>query len=299
MEAIGATTAFIYFLHLYTDILKPEVKERLAPEKYMPFTLIEKEQLTADTSRFRFRVNRPRFDSDQEKLVDEIIASGSWALDVKDHMVQTYRTYTPVHYWVSDKVDEKTGAREGYVDIVVKRYPHGSLSRFLHDTRVGDQVEMRGPLLTWPYKPNQYKHVYMIAGGTGIAPMYQLVDRVLNDPNDTSTKLSLLYGSQSEQDIIYKHQLDKLASEHPDRFEIVYLVDRPPFSGTATKVGNPSKQNIEKFTSRFDETNDIVLVCGPDAMLASVCGSRPINAGQGPLGGVLKELGFSTNVFKF
>ncbi|KAJ2880031.1 hypothetical protein IWW38_006017, partial [Coemansia aciculifera] len=177
MEAIGATMAFLYYLHLHTDLLKPEVKERLDPQKYTPFTLIEKEPLTPDTTRFRFRVNRPRFDGDLEKTVDGIIAQGAWSVDIKDHMVQTYRTYTPVALSVSETVDEETGSREGFVDFVVKRYPRGSLSRFLHDTRVGDQVEMRGPILTWPYHPAKYKHLYMIAGGTGIAPMYQIIDR--------------------------------------------------------------------------------------------------------------------------
>ncbi|KAJ2692290.1 hypothetical protein H4218_006373, partial [Coemansia sp. IMI 209128] len=77
MEAIGATMAFLYYLHLHTDLLKPEVKERLNPEKYTSFTLVEKEPLTPDTVRFRFRVNRPRFDGELEKLVDGIIAQGA------------------------------------------------------------------------------------------------------------------------------------------------------------------------------------------------------------------------------
>ncbi|KAJ2109879.1 hypothetical protein GGI16_000542, partial [Coemansia sp. S142-1] len=120
MEAIGATMAFLYYLHLHTDLLKPEVKERLNPEKYTPFTLIEKESLTPDTVRFRFRVNRPRFDDELEKLVDNIIAQGAWAIDIKDHMVQTYRTYTPVGFFMSNVVDEESGSREGFLEFVVK-----------------------------------------------------------------------------------------------------------------------------------------------------------------------------------
>ncbi|KAJ1665632.1 hypothetical protein IW140_003098 [Coemansia sp. RSA 1813] len=300
MEAIGATAAFLYYLHLYTDLLKPEVKERLTPTKYTPFTLLEKEQLTADTTRFRFRMNRPRFDGDQEKLIDQIRSSGVWAVDVKDHMVQTFRTYTPVDYHVPEAVDEETGARHGYVDLVVKRYPHGSLSRFLHDTRVGDQVEMRGPLLSWPYEPGKYGSVYMIAGGTGVAPMYQLVETVLGDPADQKTRLRLLYGSQSEDSVIYRQKLDDLAKKHPDRLRIDYLVDRVPVSDHSLQVGRPDTRTIRRFAGDFDKSSDIVLVCGPDPMLASVSGVRPINAGQGPLAGALKELGVpATRVFKF
>ncbi|KAI8322230.1 ferredoxin reductase-like protein [Martensiomyces pterosporus] len=298
MEAIGATCAFVYYLHLYTDILKPEVNERLDPNSYTPFTLLEKDALTPDTTRFRFRVNRPRFDDGQEKLADSIISAGSWAVDVKDHMVQTYRTYTPVDYLVSDVVDEEKGSRSGYLDLVVKRYPHGSLSRFLHDTRVGDQVEMRGPIQTWPYRCGRYNRIYMVAGGTGIAPMYQVISQVLNDPEDTSTKISLLYGSRTEADIIYRKQLDDLAQAHGDRLKIEYIVDRGPTS--VAKVGYPDKTTLSRFTTGFAKNRDVLLICGPDAMLRSVSGVRPIGPGQGPLRGILGELGFGPqDVFKF
>ncbi|KAJ2522146.1 hypothetical protein GGI11_001812 [Coemansia sp. RSA 2049] len=317
MEAVGATAAFVYYLHLYTDLLKPEVKERLTPEKYTPLTLVAKERLTHDTARFRFRVNRPRFDGDQEKLVDSVVEQGVWAVDVKDHAVQTFRTYTPVAYHVSESVDEDTGARHGHMDLVVKRYPSGSVSRFLHDTRVGDQVEMRGPILSWPFgnKNKSYRSIYMIAGGTGIAPMYQLIERHLassgscgNSANNgpTATELRLLYGSQSESDILYRRELDALSRAHPDRLKIRYLVDRAPSSPPAAAeessllIGRPDLKTIRQFTDGFDKNTDIVLVCGPDPMLASVSGVRPINAGQGPLAGSLRELGFSaSSVYKF
>ncbi|KAJ2074977.1 hypothetical protein GGH13_000940 [Coemansia sp. S155-1] len=298
MEAIGATMAFLYYLHLHTDLLKPEVKERLNPERYTPFTLIEKESLTPDTVRFRFRVNRPRFDDELEKLVDNIIAQGAWAMDIKDHMVQTYRTYTPVGFFMSNVVDEESGSREGFLEFVVKRYPRGSLSRFLHDTRVGDQVEMRGPMLVWPYYAAKYRHLYMIAGGTGVAPMYQLIDRILNDPEDSDTRISLLYGSQTEPDIIYRGLLDKLAQTHGDRFSVSYLVDRGP--ATVAQVAVPNMDTVRAFTRGFERGKDVVLMCGPDAMLAAISGAKPIGAGQGPVQGVLRELGFTpADVFKF
>ncbi|KAJ2554874.1 hypothetical protein EV175_002448 [Coemansia sp. RSA 1933] len=303
MEAIGATAAFLYYLHLHTDILKPKVTECLTPEQYTGFTLLEKEPLTSDTTRFRFRVNRPRFDGDREKLVDSVRESGVWAVDVKDHLVQTFRTYTPMHYHVAQTADDETGARHGYLDLVVKRYPRGSLSRFLHDTRVGDQVEMRGPVLSWPYEKGKYGSVYMVAGGTGIAPMFQLIERTLEDPEDKDTTLHLLYGSPSHDHVIYRQKLDALVHAHPDRLHIHYLVDQQlpaDVMDPLLHVGHPDKHSIARFAQAFDSRRDVMLVCGPDPMLASVCGTRPINAGQGLLAGALKELGFpASRVFKF
>ncbi|KAJ2721112.1 hypothetical protein GGI07_004177 [Coemansia sp. Benny D115] len=308
MEAVGASAAFLYYLHLHTDLLKPKVDCRLSPTQYTPLKLLSVEPLTHDTSRFRFLVKRPRFDGDEpEKQADETMATGAWAVDVKDHLVQTSRMYTPVAHAISDSVDEASGSRSGHLDLVVKRYDRGSLSRFIHGTRVGDHVEMRGPLPVWPYTANQYKHIYMIAGGTGVAPMFQVIERVLADPQ-SQTAISLLYGSRSPEDILLRDELDALQKKHGQRLHIQYLVDHaggePSSSsstGAAVSVGMPNRSTVEAFTRAFDKQADVVLVCGPDPMMNAISGVRQVGSPhQGPLRGVLADLGFSPkSVFKF
>ena len=66
----------------------------------------------------------------------------------------------------------------------------------------------------------------MLAGGTGITPMLQLVREVVRDPSD-STQLALLFANQTPGDILLKDELDGLAKTHSDRFELRYTVDRP------------------------------------------------------------------------
>lgn len=56
--------------------------------------------------------------------------------------------------------------------------------------------------------------------------MYQLVKHVLKDPED-KTKLALLFANQSENDILLRDELEKVAEEHPDVFKVWYTVDRP------------------------------------------------------------------------
>ncbi|KAJ2378564.1 hypothetical protein IW150_000716 [Coemansia sp. RSA 2607] len=303
MEVLGGSSALLYYLHLHTDVLKPAVDSRLSPSSYTAHKLLSVTPLTADTSLFRFEIKRPRYDTQEpETQVDGVLAQGVWAVDVKDHMVQTCRSYTPIGYHMDSEVDEHSGARTGYLDLAVKRYPRGSLSRFIHATRLGDSIELRGPLLTWPYRSNKYRQVYMVAGGTGVAPMVQLIERVLRDPEDRTT-LRLLYGSPSQEDIILRERLDTLAREHPGRLHVEYLVQRGAAGGeeVGVGVGVPGGSRVAKHVQGFDKARDVVLVCGPDAMMREVCGVRPLgDAGQGPLGGVLRDLGFSsTNVFKF
>ena len=67
-------------------------------------------------------------------------------------------------------------------------------------SQVGDTLEFKGPILKLPYKANEYEHIGMVAGGTGITPMLQVVDEVLANPAD-KTKISLVFGNQSEADM--------------------------------------------------------------------------------------------------
>ncbi|KAJ1729989.1 hypothetical protein LPJ61_003256 [Coemansia biformis] len=282
MEAVGAAAAAAYGLHLFTDVFEPTVAEQLDPDRFTALTLVEREALTADTARLRFRVSRQQGGRATERAAGAVIAQGAWAVDVKDHLVQTFRTYTPVG-WAAGGAD---GA--GHCDLVVKRYTGGSVSRFLHGTQVGDQVEMRGPVLTWPYAAGRYKHVYMVAGGTGAAPMVQLAERILADPADAATRISLLYGAQTAADLVFRRRLDALAAQHAGRLDVAYLVEHGAADAKA-REGRPDAASVGALVRGFDAAADVVLVCGPDAMMAAVCGERPVGPGrgQGTLRGVL------------
>ena len=55
---------------------------------------------------------------------------------------------------------------------------------------------MKGPWKKFGYEANKWKEVGMVAGGTGIAPMYQVILESLNMAED-NTKITLLYVSCS------------------------------------------------------------------------------------------------------
>lgn len=52
-----------------------------------------------------------------------------------------------------------------------------------------------------------FKKILMVCGGTGITPIYQVIQAVLNDPLD-KTELYLIYANRSEEDILLRKQLD-------------------------------------------------------------------------------------------
>ncbi|KAM7267652.1 hypothetical protein ACFE04_009818 [Oxalis oulophora] len=76
---------------------------------------------------------------------------------------------------------------------------------------------------TWIY---HFTRAYgMIAGGSRITPMFQLIRAILENHKDT-TKLHLIYGNTTEEDILLKDELDGYASNFPNRFKIYYVLSQ-------------------------------------------------------------------------
>jgi NAD(P)H-flavin reductase len=77
------------------------------------------------------------------------------------------------------------------------------------------------------YKKGLCKKIGMIAGGTGITPMYQLIRAICEDDTDT-TEISLIYANRAEEDILLKHELETFAAAYPQNLKIWYMLDTPP-----------------------------------------------------------------------
>eukprot|EP00879_Flechtneria_rotunda_P026159 GHRR01027872.1.p1 GENE.GHRR01027872.1~~GHRR01027872.1.p1 ORF type:complete len:125 (-),score=34.75 GHRR01027872.1:457-831(-) len=124
----------------------------------------------------------------------------------------------------------------------------------------------------------------MIAGGTGITPMYQVAAAILKDPKDT-TKLSLIFGNLTADDVLIKAELEQLASEHSDRFKVYYVLNTPPANWTGGS-GFISKAMIQQHLPAA-ASDVIVLSCGPKPMCDA-------------MKGYLDELGFPEEIqFQF
>jgi cytochrome-b5 reductase len=84
----------------------------------------------------------------------------------------------------------------------------------------------------------------MIAGGTGITPMLQIIRAALKNPLDR-TKLSLIYANVNPDDILLKNELEELAAAHSNRFKVFYVLNNP-LAGWTGGVGFVSKDQIEQ-----------------------------------------------------
>lgn len=108
----------------------------------------------------------------------------------------------------------------------------------------------------------------MIAGGTGITPMLQLVRQIAKDPED-QTKVSLLFASQAEEELYLRDEIEELAKTYPDQFKYWYTIDRSSESWKYS-TGYVNADIIkEHMYPPGDDT--IVLMCGPPPMINFAC----------------------------
>jgi cytochrome-b5 reductase len=163
---------------------------------------------------------------------------------------------------------------------------------------VGERLDFKGPLPKYPWEPNKHDHICLIAGGTGITPMYQLARAIFGNPDD-KTKVTLVYGNISEDDILLKKEFDALENTYPRRFKAFYLLDKPPKGWTGGK-GYVTKELLKTVLPEPKTENIKIFVCGPPGMYKAVSGPKASPANQGEPSGILKELGYNKDqVYKF
>lgn len=244
-------------------------------EKYL-LPLVEKEEISHDTRKYRFGLP-----SSEHILGLPVGQHIHLSATINGELV--IRSYTPVS---SD--DDK-----GFCDLVVKVYRKnvhpkfpdgGKMTQHLDDMKIGEKIAFRGPSGKLQYLGNgkfsikklrkdppqivNVKKVNMIAGGSGITPMLQLVNEILKRSGD-NTQLAMLYANQSEQDILLRDDLDVLAAKHQEQFKVWYTVDRASESWKFS-VGFVSDEMIKG--NLFPPSPDtITVMCGPPPMINFAC----------------------------
>jgi len=224
-----------------------------------------------------------------------------WSVFIKDDDIQVERPYTPL-----DGVD-----KNGNMKFWIKRYEHGEVSRWLHSKKVGDIVEIRGPLKTWSWKDDAWDDIvlvskygilsdysysdssaaFQISGGTGITPFYQLMQTVFSGGPTFKGRITLLHSSKTPSELPPADvllPLLNLARHHPDKFRLKLFVDSFEETGDQSvaglkihqgRIGKDSIWRAVHPTSRFPWWNSIFSRYGDDGdrkILFLVCGPEQL-----------------------
>ncbi|RQM13789.1 hypothetical protein DD237_005307 [Peronospora effusa] len=202
------------------------------------------------------------------------------------------RAYTP-----TSKFSQSTS-----FDLIVKVYPDGVMSSYLNDLVVGDNVEMLGPqgqigypeagIVTYGGQPKltNVRHIVMVAAGTGVTPMMQLIRAVVENSKDTAA-VTLVDCNHSLAHIIARTQLEPLANMFLERIKIHHVL---------YEASEDDSRDLGSFRTgmRLDKAmlTELLPKASPD-VAAFHCGPPAFDEAVSTM---LKDMGFKENqIFMF
>ena len=192
----------------------------------------------------------------------------------------------------------------GKFQLLVKRYDSGAASQYLYGLDVGATVEFKHIKFNIKAQyPFQGKKTFtMLCGGTGIAPIYQALSKLMGTEGD-EREIVVLYGNSTADDILLKSELASWAKAQPKRLKVVHVVGSGPDAARPTgwvdtdayvaETGWVDEAKIKAYA--FPPAEDtMVFVCGVPSLYDVMCGPRTEKALKE--GSVLATLGYTEDM---
>jgi len=256
-------------------------------DEWRDFELLKTEHYNHNTAKFTFKLP----DNTATLLPVAscvIIRAGDEKAVVDDKGNAVARPYTPI----------SASEKPGEVEFLIKKYDTGKVTPFLHNLKPGEKISVKGPFPKHSWKSNEFDQAVLVAGGSGITPMYQILQHSLALPDD-KTKFKLIFANVTEADILLREQFDAWTKQYPDRLETIYVLDKPGDNWKGSK-GFVTAELLKEHALPPSVGEKVkIFVCGPPGQVAALAGPKA-GMKQGELGGALKDLGYtSEQVYKF
>ncbi len=149
--------------------------------------------------------------------------------------------------------------KEGKIAITVRSNPNGFAADWiLNNWKVGDKVMASAPEGQFYYEDlRDEKHVVALAGGSGITPFLSMAYAIRDGVEDFD--LTILFGSRTEENILFKKELDAIAAAC-SKVKVVHVLSHEEKEGF--EHGFITADLIRKYAPE----NYSVFLCGPEAM---------------------------------
>jgi len=159
------------------------------------------------------------------------------------------------------------------VVLTVKKVQQGIVSSWLVDqAKVGDIIEFGQPygdMCLTAHQPN----LLLLAAGSGITPMYSLLEAWSKQKNNINQKVQLMYWVKQQADSAFLQRFEQLSEKHPQfSFKIFYTqadVDLPS-DLTSVSTQQLSSRINQQHIEDIDVLNTSVYACGPSGFVTTV-----------------------------
>jgi ferredoxin-NADP reductase len=178
------------------------------------------------------------------------------------------RLTAPDGYQAQRSYSIASAPEEERIELVVDRLDDGEVSPYLTDVLMaGDRLELRGPIGGWfTWEAQEGGPLLLMGGGSGVAPLMAMIRHRAAVGSEVPCRL--LYSSRSFEEIIYREELEKLASRD-GALEIFHTLTRSKpegWTGYDRRVDAEMLQEV----GWSPEESPLVFVCGPTSFVEGV-----------------------------
>ena len=213
----------------------------------------------------------------------ETLDAVSLGFDVPDELKEEYR-YKQGQYLTLRFIIEGEEIRRSYsicsspfekdkLEVAIKKVKGGKVSNYLNDVvKPGDIIDVMVPMGNFHSEllQSNKKHYVLFAGGSGITPMMSIMKAVLQVEQQST--ITLLYGNNDENSIIFKKQIDDIAAKFTDRLKIVHILNVAPENYSSLMQGIMTKEKILDLMKNYVDIqlDNEFFICGPGPMMDNV-----------------------------
>ncbi len=208
----------------------------MAKEKY-PVRLTKIDEYSTTVRNFHFEfLQKPRFDFIPGQFVMVEVPKEN-----EKPVRKPYSIASPPHF-------------ANKIELCIKLVEGGFVSTWFFGLKVGDDIEVEGPLGVFRIKEPLPEHLLFVATGTGIAPLRAQFEDLLE--HGYQKPITFVFGNRYENEIPFHDELLALAKKHSN-FHYLPTISRPKnWSGQTGYV-----QDLIK--NKFPDSKGIhVYICG-------------------------------------
>lgn len=156
--------------------------------------------------------------------------------------------------------------------VAIKEVAGGKASTFINKTlKVGDVLEVMTPMGNFNsiLSGNNKKKYVLFAGGSGITPMMSILKSILHI--EKQSYVTLIYANRDENSVIFKNELDKIATDHASNFKLVNVYDNTSLQIPDLQKGLLSTDRTVALLENFGGVNaDEYFICGPGPLMENI-----------------------------
>jgi ferredoxin-NADP reductase len=165
------------------------------------------------------------------------------------------------------------------ITLTVERLDDGEVSPYLAgELRVGDRLELRGPIGGWfVWEPARGGPLLLVGGGIGVVPLMAMLRARIAEGSDVPARL--LLSSRTREEIIYRQELERIARD-VEGVQVVHTLTRaapPGWTGPRRRI---DRDMLAEVAWRVDERPQ-AFVCGPTGLVEAVA-STLVGLGHDP-----------------